>query len=296
MPKTTASNRAPIDLQRQLSDLSIILNFANASFELWWSFCNIKFVEENRRLIDDLDRFFYYTRESNLFSFVVRICVLFDKPNSAQSLESTYTQAKKQNVLSPSHEQTINDLLTKAKPVWFSLEDPRGKKFDWPRHNEGCSFIKVKAIAPPEMWPGNDEWEPKLAKQRLLIVDTLGQNYLIKPDGDDHAPQVEGDGHIIEVVFSASYTYPEPAFGWKKKPESIDFQNLKKNKNETLRFDDRDHRNITIEVMGRGEAPPTDQVLYVCLWGQGPIQPQENTDGATPPISHFINAHFETVE
>jgi AbiU2 len=110
------SQKHPLDLDAQLSDLSIVLNFANASFHLWWQFCNKDFVDSNQELINDLDRYFFYSRESHLFSFVVRICILFDKGNNL-SLLSAYKEATKRRIISSETKLLIEDQLDKARPI-----------------------------------------------------------------------------------------------------------------------------------------------------------------------------------
>jgi hypothetical protein len=190
---------------------------------------------------------------------------------------------------------TLPKTIVKVKPVWFSLEDPRGKTFDWAQYDVNCTFIKVKAVAMPRISQGigDTESDPSLRDQQLLVVDTLGQNYLDKPEDNDlNAPLVKADGHAIKAIFDPSYKYSGSITDPKAKHGSVSFINHQIQ--GTFEMADRYRRNTTLHVMGQGEAPPVGQVSYVCLKAV-PHSP-ENSEGRITHVAHWIYAHFEPIE
>jgi hypothetical protein len=190
---------------------------------------------------------------------------------------------------------TLPKTIVKVKPVWFSLEDPRGKTFDWVQHDTDCIFVKVKAVAPPSVYRGLGDTtsDPSLQDQLLLVVDTLGQNYLDKPESNDpYAPLVKADGHVIEVGFAGRYTYPGSIIDPKARQGWVDV--FRHQEQGIFEIADRHRRNVKLRVIGQGEAPQVDQASYACLWEN--IYSPENSDGATPHVAHWILTHFEIIE
>ncbi|MCA0434219.1 MAG: hypothetical protein LCH46_13260 [Proteobacteria bacterium] len=79
--------RTPQPIQKQIDELSVTLRLARASFDIWWHYSNKQFVSANKDRLQHFSQFFYFLNEANLFAFVVRICVLFDRRKDTVSLE-----------------------------------------------------------------------------------------------------------------------------------------------------------------------------------------------------------------
>jgi hypothetical protein len=181
--------------------------------------------------------------------------------------------------------------------IWYSLDDPRAKSFNWTVPSKGCKFLKVKALG--LAGPVNGE---KGIHQKLELLDALGQEFFVNERGENgHNTWVQGDGHRFDVTYVDSYHYLGNGY-------DQDFRNEEGNsairfedrlKNGTVKFVDRNNRRVLLQMASLGERIPMNTPSYACFHTYTP-EPEVVVDGEITDhvryLTHYIHGYLQPVE